>query len=129
MEEFTSQLLARIESSGGMPVLLNELFMFYSYDVMSAFAFGTEIGFTKGEASEESKLAIQSITENIAAMSIFLLLPWLLNVIMPFAAYIKELRNYNEWTKEQLLKRQNVRPPSSIVAISTITISSNKVSR
>jgi cytochrome P450 len=76
IEGFTDTLLARIEKNEGKPVVLNDLCIHYSYDVMSALAFGDSTHFLEGKSTEVATKILNNITEGIVAVGALLHVPW-----------------------------------------------------
>jgi cytochrome P450 len=76
IEGFTDTLLTRIEKNEGKVVVLNDLCIHYSYDVMSALAFGDSTRFLEGKSTEVATKILNNTTEGIVAVGALLHVPW-----------------------------------------------------
>ena len=69
-------LLARIEKGDGKVVVLNDLCIYYTYDVTSALAFGVSTRFLEGQSTDVATKALNNIAEGIIAVGALLHVPW-----------------------------------------------------
>lgn len=108
IEGFTSSLLARIERNEGKAVVINEPSIHYSYDVMSALAFGEEMGFVTGEVDDAANEILQNIQSGVDAIGLLLHVPWLMTTLTTFSWMIGPMRKWNEWSRDQAERRKKV---------------------
>ncbi|KAL3469591.1 cytochrome P450 [Aspergillus californicus] len=80
VEEFTSQLLLRIGKTLGKPILANEICIHYSYDVMSALAFGEPMGYISGNSNDTAKSVLDNIQKEVEAIGLPHV-PWLMGIL------------------------------------------------
>ena len=107
-EGFTSSLLARIGRNEGKSVVINDLSIHYNYDVMSALAFGEEMGFVTGEVDDAANEILQNIQNGVDAIGLLLHVPWLMTTLTTFSWAIGPMRKWNEWSKDQAERRKRV---------------------
>ncbi|KAK2793068.1 hypothetical protein FQN52_002216 [Onygenales sp. PD_12] len=111
IEDFTSQLLVRIGKNAGNPVGVNELCIHYSYDVMSALAFGKAMGFITGTSEGDATEILQNMQEGVDAIGFLLHIPWLLGIVTTFSWAIGPLRKWNNYSNEQAELRKKMKNP------------------
>ncbi|KAG0646070.1 Cytokinin biosynthesis 2 [Hyphodiscus hymeniophilus] len=110
IEEFTDSLLARVASSGGKPLALNDLCIHYSYDVMSALAFGDSTRFLEGKSTKTATKILDNIREGIVAVGALLHVPWILTVVESIS-FAGPMMEFNRWSAEQVDKRSQMKNP------------------
>ena len=112
IENFTDSLLARIEANIGQPVIINELCIHYSYDVMSSLAFGYSTKFLEGRSTQSATKILKNIQKGIVAVGALLQVPWMLTVVecISFAGPMME---FNNWSAEQVEKRRKASDSST----------------
>lgn len=64
--------MIRIGKSLGKPVIINELCIHYSYDVMSALAYGEAMGFIEGKSTEIADTILRNIQDGVDAIGLLL---------------------------------------------------------
>lgn len=106
LEAFTDMLLKRVDSSLGKPIVLNELAIHYSYDVMTQLAFGLPGGFLDHSAGDCANNVLEGIQSGIDAIGLLSQVPWLLNICTTFAGLGGPLKIFNDWSQSALEKRQ-----------------------
>ncbi|BCS24988.1 cytochrome P450 [Aspergillus puulaauensis] len=111
VEEFTSQLLVRIGKNLGQPILVNEICIHYSYDVMSALAFGDPMGFIKGDSNDIAKSVLDNIQKGVDAIGLLLHVPWLMGMLTTFSWAIGPMREWNEYSEKLVIQRKNMKNP------------------
>ncbi|KAG9235686.1 putative benzoate 4-monooxygenase cytochrome P450 [Amylocarpus encephaloides] len=110
IEEFTESLLERFESTAGKPVVINELTLHYSYDVMSSLAFGASTNFIQGKASETASTILSNIKEGIVAIGLLSHIPWMLNVAETLS-FIGPMKMFKSWSKQMVTERREMSNP------------------
>ncbi len=125
MEEFTSQLLVRISKNLGQPILVNEICIHYSYDVMSALAFGEPMAFIKGDSNDIAKSVLYNIQKGVDAIGLLLHVPWLMGMLTTFSWAIGPMREWNEYSEKLVIQRKNV-SPSNINVLRGLTSADEK---
>lgn len=108
IEEFTETLLTRIDTNGGKPMCINDLSMNYSYDVMSALAFGTSAGFIEGKSSELALTVQNNIKEGIVAIGMLMHVPWILT-IGETMSFMGPMKMFKSWSREQVAIRRKMK--------------------
>lgn len=108
IEEFTSQFLDRIGKSNGNPILLNDICIHYSYDVMSALAFGDPMGFVKGESNEAATSVLDNMQRGIDAIGLLLHIPWLMGILTTFSWAIGPTRLWTKYSTHLVSLRKQV---------------------
>ncbi|KAF2113871.1 cytochrome P450 [Lophiotrema nucula] len=112
VEEFTSELLERIEKSNGALVPLNEFCVHYSYDVMSALVFGTSIGFNTGQSSEVARRIVAILSGNLHGLGVMLHVPWFMKAIATPLSFVGPVKLWEEWTRDRLAERRAIKDPN-----------------
>ncbi|OJJ42108.1 hypothetical protein ASPZODRAFT_137494 [Penicilliopsis zonata CBS 506.65] len=112
IEEFTSQLLSRIARDGAKgPILVNEVCIHYSYDVMSALAFGDPMGFIQGDSNAVANSVLNNIQNGVDAIGLLLHVPWLMGMLTTFSWAIGPMRQWNEYSEGLVELRKKKRDP------------------
>ncbi|KAL2794966.1 cytochrome P450 [Aspergillus keveii] len=111
VEEFTSQLLDRIGNNLEKPILVNEICIHYSYDVMSALAFGEPMGYTMGESNDTAKSVLDNIQRGVDAIGLLLHVPWLMGTLTTFSWAIGPMREWNQYSESLVIKRKSMKNP------------------
>ncbi|KAL4902353.1 hypothetical protein BDW74DRAFT_186886, partial [Aspergillus multicolor] len=111
VEEFTRQLLTRIHKNNGAPTLVNEICIHYSYDVMSALAFGEPMGFVTGESNNTAKSVLDNIQRGVDAIGLLLHVPWLMGLLTTFSWAVGPMREWNEYSGRLVVERKNMKNP------------------
>ncbi|KAL3465446.1 cytochrome P450 [Aspergillus heterothallicus] len=109
VEDLTSQLLVRISANLGKPILVNEICIHYSYDVMSALAFGEPMGYIKGESNSTAKSVLDNIQKGVDAIGLLLHVPWLMGTLTTLSWAIGPMREWNNYSAELVVKRKNMK--------------------
>ncbi|KAF2645326.1 cytochrome P450 [Massarina eburnea CBS 473.64] len=105
VEEFTEQLLTRLHKDNGKLVPLLDYATYYSYDVMTALAFGDAMGFIKGDSSGAADSILATFTNGLSAMGYMYHMPWLLNALTPFTSIAGPLKEWKDWSVVQMKAR------------------------
>ncbi|KAH7125219.1 cytochrome P450 [Dendryphion nanum] len=111
VEDFTTELLARIQRAGGKAVPLREWMMHYAYDVMSAMAFGETMGFTTEKATPVACQIVEMISDSLKPIGTISLVPWFSKIVTTLTADIGPMKLYNGWTQQQLVGRKAMKNP------------------
>ncbi|KAL4877038.1 cytochrome P450 [Aspergillus karnatakaensis] len=111
VEELTTQLLSRISKNLHKPILVNEICIHYSYDVMSALAFGEPMGYTEGNSNETAKSVLDNIQKGVDAIGLLLHVPWLMGMLTTFSWAIGPMREWNQYSEKLVIKRKNMKIP------------------
>ncbi|KAF2737787.1 cytochrome P450 [Polyplosphaeria fusca] len=111
VEEFTSELLDRIERTNGQSVTLNEFCIHYSYDVMSALVFGRSMGFNTGQSSDVANRIIQIIADSLHALGLMCHIPWLMKALGTLLSSAGPMALWEDWTRDQLAERRALKDP------------------
>ncbi|KAL4745630.1 hypothetical protein BDW72DRAFT_186361 [Aspergillus terricola var. indicus] len=111
VEEFTSQLLVRISNNLGKPILVNDICIHYSYDVMSALAFGEPMGYIKGDSNDTAKSVLDNIQKGVDAIGLLLHVPWLMGMLTTFSWAIGPMHEWNEYSEKLVIQRKNMKTP------------------
>ncbi|KAI9054769.1 hypothetical protein LZ554_001918 [Drepanopeziza brunnea f. sp. 'monogermtubi'] len=106
LEEFTGALIRRIRSRLDTPVVINELFLNYSYDVMTQLAFGEPGGFISGDRSEASHAVMAALEEATSAIGLLLHVHWIMTLLTTFAFLPGPMKWFNQWSKMMLNQRR-----------------------
>ncbi|KAJ5052122.1 uncharacterized protein L3040_001881 [Drepanopeziza brunnea f. sp. 'multigermtubi'] len=106
LEEFTGALIRRIRSRLDKPVVINELFLNYSYDVMTQLAFGEPGGFISGDRSEASHSVMAGLEEATSAIGLLCHVPWMMSLLTTFAFLPGPLKWFNQWSNMMLNQRR-----------------------
>lgn len=109
IEEFTDTLLTRIDSTVGTPEVINQLAIHYSYDVMSALAFGTSTHFTEGKSTAMATAILNSITEGVVAVGFFMHVSWFLTIVETLSAFGGPMKMWKVWCDEQVATRREMK--------------------
>ncbi|KAH8603050.1 cytochrome P450 monooxygenase-like protein [Bisporella sp. PMI_857] len=108
IEEFTDKLLVRIDTIVDNAVIVNELCIHYSYDIMSALAFGSSTQFIEGNSSETANTILANIQEGILAIGYLLHIPWMLSVAETLS-FVGPMKMFKDWSSEQVEKRRHMK--------------------
>lgn len=108
IEETCDQLLERLRKAQGEPVLLLETMTYFSYDVMSALAFGKSMGFTTGNSNEAADSILNTFTEGLSAMGVMYHMPWLMNALGVLTSLAGPLKDWTDWSVSQMKMRMKV---------------------
>ncbi|CAJ2511785.1 Uu.00g074100.m01.CDS01 [Anthostomella pinea] len=111
IEGFTDSLLNRIEENTAQAVAINEICEHYSYDVMSALAFGKTTGFTEGKSTDTAKKVIVGIRKGVEGMSLLLHVPWILSMLKRCSRVPSPMKFFNDWSAEQVELRRRIANP------------------
>ncbi|KKA24572.1 Benzoate 4-monooxygenase cytochrome P450 [Rasamsonia emersonii CBS 393.64] len=106
IEGFTDDLLVRIGKNLGKPIVVNEICIHYSYDVMSALAFGNPMGFIKGDSNEIANSILSNIQRGVDAIGLLLHVPWLMTTLTTFSWAIGPMRQWNLYSQELVMLRK-----------------------
>lgn len=109
LEEFTYTLLERIKRNAGKAIVINELAIHYSYDVMTQLAFGESGGFVDGSSNETAKAVLSGIQKGVDAIGLLNQVPWIMTLLTTFAFLPGPMRVFNDWSNLALEKRKKVR--------------------
>jgi cytochrome P450 len=109
VEEFTEQLLTRLQDHKGQPVPLVEYMTYYSYDVMAALAFGKPMGFIKGEQNDVAQSILNTMTGSLAAFGLLHHMPWLMNTLGLLTSLAGPMKEWTDWSVSQMRARMAVR--------------------
>lgn len=112
IEETCDRLLTRLRQADGEPVLLLETMTYFSYDVMSALAFGKSMGFTTGESSEVADSILRTFTQSLSAMGIMYHMPWLMNALGALTSVAGPMKDWTDWSVSQMKGRMAVSLPN-----------------
>ncbi|KZM21184.1 heme binding [Ascochyta rabiei] len=116
VEEMCDQLLARLRQADEKPVLLLETMTYFSYDTMSALAFGKPMGFTTGESSKIADSILNTFTQGLSAMGIMYHMPWLMNALGILTSLAGPLRDWTDWSISQMKARMALKDaPSDLI--------------
>jgi hypothetical protein len=99
--------MARITKTANQPIVVNELCIHYSYDVMSALAFGRSTQFIEGKSSDTANTILANIQEGILAIGVLLHVPWMLNIVETLS-FVGPMKVFKEWSAEQVEHRRHV---------------------
>lgn len=108
IEELCDQLLIRLRQTNGSPILLLETMTYFSYDAMSALAFGKPMGFTKGESSEVADSILNTFTQGVSALGIMYHMPWLMNALGVLTSLAGPMKDWTDWSVSQMKARMAV---------------------
>ena len=108
VEEFTDSLLVRIGKNVGKPISINEIVVHYSYDVMSAMAFGKAMGFVKGDSNEDANQILANLQKWIFTASLGMHVPWLMNSLTSFTSFGGPMKQFYLWSEKQVTIRTEV---------------------
>lgn len=89
--------------------MVNEICIHYSYDVMSALAFGNPMGFIKGDSNEIANSILSNIQRGVDAIGLLLHVPWLMTTLTTFSWAIGPMRQWNLYSQELVMLRKAVR--------------------
>ncbi|KAF1364852.1 cytochrome P450 [Lizonia empirigonia] len=112
IEEICDQLLGRLRHADGKPVLLLEMMAYFSYDAMSALAFGKPMGFTTGESSEITDGILNTFTQGLNAMDVMYHMPWLMNALGVLTSLAGPLKDWTDWSVSQMQARMALKDAS-----------------
>ena len=105
VEEFTDQLLARFVAAQGKPIPLLDYMSHYTYDVATDFAFGSPMGFTKGDADDAANYFLSIFEQGIETMGFMYHLPWLLKAFGTMSLFAGPMKNWSDWTIKKMDER------------------------
>lgn len=108
IEEFTTSFLNRLARDEGNPIIVNELCIQYSYDVMSALAFGISTRFLDGKQDANAKKIVDDIQSGIVAVGALLHVPWILTVIETLSFLGGPMKEFNDWSAARVEDRRYV---------------------
>ncbi|KAI9645352.1 hypothetical protein NHQ30_006088 [Ciborinia camelliae] len=110
IEEFTTSFLARLSQNTGTPIILNELCIQYSYDVMSALAFGIFTQFLDGKQTAAKKI-VDNIRSGVVAFGALLHIPWMLTIFETMSILGGPMKEFNDWSACQVEARRHMKNP------------------
>ncbi|KAF7867161.1 hypothetical protein EAF04_005245 [Stromatinia cepivora] len=111
IEEFTTSFLARLSKSAGNPVVINDLCIHYSYDVISALAFGIFTRFLDGKQTAKVKNIVDNIQSGIVAVGILVHVPWILTILETLSVLGGPMKEFNDWSACQVEARRHMQNP------------------
>ncbi|KAF2138249.1 uncharacterized protein K452DRAFT_256367 [Aplosporella prunicola CBS 121167] len=113
IEKFTNSFVSRVRDGEGQPMDINELATYFSYDVMSALAFGEALGFVDGCSSELAKKVINGIRSGLNAIGMMVHVPYIMTAVEVFSKLPgpNPMKNYNNWSKENVVRRKKMKNP------------------
>lgn len=106
LELFTDSLLRQIRLNLGQPILINDLAVHYSYDVMTQLAFGESEGFVDGSSSQSADNVVGGIHMAFDAIGLFSHVPWIMTLLTTFASLPGPMRVVNDWSDQALRRRK-----------------------
>ncbi|TGO40918.1 hypothetical protein BHYA_0029g00270 [Botrytis hyacinthi] len=109
--EFTTSFLARLSEGGEDPLVINELCVQYSYDVMSALAFGIHTEFLNGKETAAAKKVLGNIQSGISALGAVVHIPWMFTVIDVLSFLGGPMKEFNDWSASQVEARRDMKNP------------------
>lgn len=107
IKEFTDTLLARVEDNIEKSIIINELFIHYSYDIMSFLAFGSPTKFLEGKSTDTATKILNNIQGSVGAIRILLHILWMLT-ILEYISFASPMVEFNNWAADQVKKRRSV---------------------
>ncbi|CZT12527.1 related to pisatin demethylase cytochrome P450 [Rhynchosporium graminicola] len=107
IEGFTSTFLTRIRSSLNSPFTINDVTIYYSYDVTTQLAFGQAGGFMSGTQSDTAKSVMAGLKEATFALGLLYHVPWIMTLLTTFAFLPGPLKVWNDWSEKMLQERKN----------------------
>ncbi|KAF2801643.1 putative benzoate 4-monooxygenase cytochrome P450 [Mytilinidion resinicola] len=111
IEDFTDKLIARIGRHADQAIVLNDLMIHYSYDVMSLLAYGKSMGFVEGKSTDVADSILKNIMDGVYAIGLLLHVPWLFTIVTTFAFAIGPLKQWNDWSRHEVDERREVKNP------------------
>lgn len=108
IETFTNTLLTRLRSNLNTPLIVNELTLNYSYDVMTQLAFGQPGGFISGNQSETASSVMAGIKEATLALGLLYHVPWIMTLLTTFSFLPGPMKWWNDWSEKMLNERKKV---------------------
>ena len=97
--------------------MINELCVQYSYDVMSALAFGIHTEFLNGKETAAAKKVLDNIQSGMSALAAVVHIPWMFTVIDVISFIGGPMKEFNDWSASQVEARRDARfpdPPDQI---------------
>ncbi|CZR60260.1 related to pisatin demethylase cytochrome P450 [Phialocephala subalpina] len=110
IEEFTDTLLAGFEASKGNPIAINDLCIYYSWDVMSSVGFNSSTEFLTGKSVEFATKILNGVQDGFSAIEALLHVPWMLTVIESIS-FAGPMLEFNTWAADQVEARRNMKTP------------------
>jgi hypothetical protein len=101
--------LKRIKIKTGEAVIINELALHYSYDVMTQLAFGESGGFADGSSSDTANEVLNGIHKGAYAIGLLSQVPWIMTLLTTFAGLGGPMKLFNDWSNQALEKRKKVK--------------------
>lgn len=126
IEEICDQLLDRLREARGKPVPLLETMTYFSYDVMSALAFGKPMGFTTGGSSAVADSILNTFTQGLSAMGIMYHMPWMMNALGVLTSLAGPLKDWTDWSVSQMKARMAVSSEHTFLPIKCTDITQIK---
>lgn len=83
-------------------IIINELCIHYSYDVMSSLAFGASAKFLEGESSEFANKVLSEIQWGIRMVGFLIHIPWVLTIVESIES------GFTKWSRGQVENRKKV---------------------
>ncbi|KAK8911062.1 hypothetical protein QC760_000124 [Botrytis cinerea] len=111
VEEFTTHFLARLSKGAEDPLVINELCVQYSYDVMSALAFGIHTEFLNGKETAAAKKVLDNIQSGMSALAAVVHIPWMFTVIDVISFIGGPMKEFNDWSASQVEARRDMKNP------------------
>lgn len=108
LEEFTDTLLERIKRNTGKAIIINQLAIHYSYDVMTQLAFGESGGFVDGSSDDVANAVLGGIQKGVDAIGLLNQVPWVMTLLTTFAFLPGPMRVFNDWSNQALENRKKV---------------------
>ncbi|KAM0150549.1 hypothetical protein ACHAPG_008799 [Botrytis cinerea] len=109
VEEFTTHFLARLSKGAEDPLVINELCVQYSYDVMSALAFGIHTEFLNGKETAAAKKVLDNIQSGMSALAAVVHIPWMFTVIDVISFIGGPMKEFNDWSASQVEARRDMK--------------------
>ncbi|APA07309.1 hypothetical protein sscle_02g020790 [Sclerotinia sclerotiorum 1980 UF-70] len=111
IEEFTTLFLSRLSKSVATQVVINDLCIYYSYDVISALAFGIFTQFLDGTQTAEVKNILDNIQSGIVAIGLLVHVPWVLTILETLSVLGGPMKEFNDWSACQVEARRHMQNP------------------
>lgn len=106
LEQFTDTFLDRIEVDIGKAIVINEITIHYSYDVMTQLAYGKAGGFLSGASTKAANEVLAGIQKGIDAIGLLCQVPWIMTLLTTFAGLGGPMKVFNDWSNDALVRRK-----------------------
>jgi hypothetical protein len=79
--------------------------MYYSYDVVSALAFGQPMGFVKGEQTDVAQKILDIMSGSLSVFGLLEHVPWVMQFLVVVGSLAGPMKEWTDWSVSQMKAR------------------------